>query len=101
MKSRESSIFMIAADNYKTEVLSMKKASTYYNLNYLIQKLVLEFGHLKISSIDKKLIQRYIGKLNMTIGAAVLPAPALDPPAFEVSPMILVSPALHLIGVES
>jgi integrase len=72
VKSRESSIFMIAADNYKTEVLSMKKASTYYNLNYLIQKLVLEFGHLKISSIDKKLIQRYIGKLNMTIGAAAI-----------------------------
>ena len=71
-KTKESPLFVIAADNYKTEVLSLKKASTYYNVCYVVDKLVLEFGHQKIDQISKKDIQNLVSKLNVSVGAGAI-----------------------------
>jgi integrase len=71
-KPKESPLFVIAADNYKTEVLSLKKASTYYNVCYVVDKLVLEFGHLRIDQISKKDIQNLVSKLNVSVGAGAI-----------------------------
>ncbi len=71
-KSRESPLFVIAADSYKHDVLSLKKASTYYNVCYVVDKLILEFGPQKVDQISKKDIQNFISKLNVSVGAGAI-----------------------------
>ena len=70
--SKESPLFVIAADSYKHDVLSLKKASTYYNVCYVVDKLILEFGPQRIDQISKKDIQNFISKLNVSVGAGAI-----------------------------
>jgi len=61
-------LFAIAADNYRNDVLSLRKAGTFKEYSRAINKLILYFGHMRVSTIERQHIQRYIVFLNNTAG---------------------------------
>lgn len=62
-------IFAIAADNWMNEVACMRKSSTYGLNKYRVQSLVDEFGYLKVGSITKVHLQKFIRKSSEKWGA--------------------------------
>lgn len=68
MKDKPNPLFAIAADNYKNEILSMRKLSTYKSGSMMLRELTEEFGYMRVNSIKKQHIQRYITRLSNSIG---------------------------------
>jgi integrase len=62
-------LFAIAADNWKNQVLALNKYGSYKTTSRIVDRLILEFGHLKISQITKEVIQKYIVKMSATVGS--------------------------------
>ena len=61
-------LFAIAADDYKNEVLSLRKISSYKSYSRHIDKLIAYFGHQRIEDITKQDIQKYIVKVSQING---------------------------------
>lgn len=68
-KVKPNPIFAIAADNWMNEVACMRKSSTYGLNKYRVQSLVDEFGYLKVGSITKVHLQKFIRKSSEKWGA--------------------------------
>lgn len=62
-------LFAIAADNYKNDILALRKIGTYKGYSRTADKLVEYFGHVRVSTIDRADIQKYITKVSVTAGA--------------------------------
>ena len=62
-------LFAIAADNYKNDILCLRKIGTYKSYSRAADRLMEHFGHVRVSQITKQDIQRYITKVAVTAGA--------------------------------
>ncbi len=61
-------LFAVAADNWKCQVMSLRKYGTYKSTNRLVNNLIDEFGAKRVQSITKEDIQKYIVKLAARVG---------------------------------
>lgn len=71
-KPNPNPLFAIAADDYKNEVLSLRKLPSYRTYSRHIDKLVLYFGHMKVGDITKQDIQKYIVRVSQTSGVLTM-----------------------------
>jgi integrase len=67
-KEKANPIFAIAADNWKEQVMSLRKYGGYKSTARTVNELVDQFGHMRVQSITKEHIQKYIVKLSARIG---------------------------------
>lgn len=65
-------MFAIAADNYVNEILGLNKYGSFKSNKRIVKHLIQEFGHKRVQSVTRQDIQRYIGKLNETMGTEYL-----------------------------
>lgn len=72
IKSKKNPLFAIAAMDYKDEVLSLRKLSSYKSYSRHIDHLIQYFGHVRIGDIDKQSIQKYIVKVAQQSGAEMV-----------------------------
>lgn len=66
-KDKPNPLFIVAADNYRNEVLSLRKGSTYKVYSYILAQIVEEFGDLRVQSISKQLIQKYLTRISYSL----------------------------------
>jgi integrase len=71
-KKAKSLNFAIAADNYKNEVLALRKYASYKSRCRVIDRVVAHFGYRTVQSITKQDIQRYIVKVSQESGVETL-----------------------------
>lgn len=64
MKKKDNPLFVVAADNWKNEVLALNKYGSFKSTCSVVDKLVPEFGHLRVREIEKPHIQRFIVKMS-------------------------------------
>lgn len=65
-------LFVLAAEDYKNEVLSLRKLASYKSYCRHIDKLVEHFGHVRIGDITKQDIQKYIVKVSQQSGVETM-----------------------------
>jgi integrase len=57
---KQNPLFVIAADNWKNQVMSLHKEGSSKNTARIVGHLIDEFGHRHVQSITKEHIQKYI-----------------------------------------
>lgn len=68
LAKKENKLFAIAADDWRNDVMDLRKFGSHKRYNILVRKLVLEFGDKRVNSIDKHTLQRFIQRMNQTSG---------------------------------
>src|ERR1700728_5174163 len=72
VKVKPNPLFAIAALIYRDDVLILLKHSTYKSVCQVLDQLIDHFGHLKVQSITKIEIQKFVVLLSRTVGPEVV-----------------------------